>query len=235
MNTDRIVRVATLNNFNFSAAEIKQVRELQKENAFVFVNSHRKTRLQNVGIPVVVTLNPNITDMAPLKGDVSAVACVRVKYVHSDIGRAALEECFEYCSREGLTPLITLFRMKSKKTRDRFLDADSREHYSWNRNFFRLTSRGKRSAIRWIQKRAREWGLDVKFCDRKGGGCPECGNCSKLTFGVDLPIYEVNLSSSGHCPHNCVDCFAKMLVTKNRGRIAFDTVKMNSKQKGKNS
>jgi hypothetical protein len=233
MKTDRIVRVATLNNFNYTCAEISQVRDLQKEYSHVFVNSHRKTRLKAIGVPVVVTLNPNVTDMAPLKGDTSDVACVRVKYVHSEAGKAALEECFEHCSEKGYTPLITLFRMKSKKTRDMFLDEEERKSYEWSHNFFRLTPRGKRSAIRWIMKRARAWGLDVKFCDKKGGGCPDCGNCSKLTFGVDLPIYEINLSSSGHCPHSCVDCFAKMIVTKNRGRIGFDRVKMNSKQKGK--
>ena len=233
MKTDRIVRVATLNNFNYTDAEIEQVRELQESYRYVFVNSHRNTRLRALGVPVVVTLNPNVTDQAPLKGDLSDVACVRIKYVHSPIGKAALEQCFEYCSLNGFTPLMTLFRMKSKKTRDRFLDEESRSHYTWIRNFFRLTSQGKRSAIRWIKARAKAWRLDVKFCDEKGGGCPDCGNCSKLTFGVDLPIHEVNLSSSGHCPYNCVDCFAKSLVKKNRGRISFDTVKMNAKQKGK--
>jgi hypothetical protein len=233
MKHDRVIRVATLNNFNFTAAEVLQVKELKSKYANVFVNSHAKTRLQDIGVPIVSTLNPDVLNVLPLRGKTSAVAVVRVKYVHSATGRAALEKCFKYCADHSLTPLITLFRMKSRKTRDSFVDEASQSHYSWSHNFFRLTPTGKRSAIRHLHARARAWGLDVKFCDKKGKGCPSCGNCSKLTFGQDLPVYEINLSSSGHCPHNCPDCFAKMLVTKNCGRIAFDKVKANSKMKGK--
>jgi len=163
------------------------------------------------------------------------VATVRVKYVHSARGKEALEACFEYCAENGFIPLITLFRMKKRASRDRFVDEASRKHYSWSHNFFRLTPSGMRSAVRYLKARARAHGLDVKFCDKSGGGCPACGNCSKLTFGEELPVYEVNLSSSGHCPFNCPDCFAKMLITKNGGRIGFDRVKMNSKMKGKKS
>jgi hypothetical protein len=233
MKIEKIVRVATLNNFNFTKPEIEQVQQLQAKHGRVFVNSHGRTRLQAVGFPVISTLNPNITDFAPLKGETADVAAVRVKYVHSPIGREALEACFEYCAAKGFTPLITLFRFRRRKTRKLFLDSESLQHYSYTGNFLKLTESGKRSAVRHIMERAEAWGLDVEFCDSKGGGCPECGNCAKLTFGVDLPVYEVNLSSSGQCPHNCVDCFAKLLIMKNQGRIGFDTVKMNSKQKGK--
>ena len=79
-------------------------------------------------------------------------------------------------------------------------------------------------------------GYGAYICDRKGLGCQGCGLCSLLVTGQKLPIKSVNLSSSGLCPYNCPDCYAKTMqhFSKAMGHnpLAFDKIAANDKQAG---
>ena len=65
---NKTVRIATSNNFNFSKKEIQDFYKIKKQYSNTFVNSHIKTTIKDKNIPVIVTLNPNITDMQEIKG-----------------------------------------------------------------------------------------------------------------------------------------------------------------------
>ena len=66
-------------------------------------------------------------------------------------------------------------------------------------------------------------------------------NCAKLVYPdhkyreyvkEGINIYSLNLKSSGYCPFNCPDCFAKRSIQRVNNKISFGKIKMNNKQKG---
>ena len=229
-NSNLVVRVATSNNFNFSKNEIDDYNKIKEIFPLTFVNSHIKTKLTDSSIPVIVTLNPNITDYRNLTG-AGNIKAFRIKYIHSTIGIKAFIESVKIAKQLDKKILITLFRAKKNTTKELF--GMHEKYYGRNANFFRLNEIGKKIATRTIETICKK--LQVlhllNFCDKSGNGCAYCGNCAKLTFNQNLPIYEINLSSSGHCRFNCVDCFAKCLIIKNQGKMKCNVIKQNNKQK----
>jgi hypothetical protein len=125
--------------------------------------------------------------------------------------------------------VITLQRFNGKNSIVRFVP-EYREHYVFSHNRFRLfgDSLGDVKELAMFD--------NIYICDEKGLGCGGCGLCSTLVTGKSLPIFTLNLSSSGMCPFNCVDCYAKTMqhflskigVTK----IHYDWIHMNKKQSG---
>lgn len=237
MNTPRVVRVAVTNNFNCTPKEYAQLDEFQMKNPndFFFINSNIKTpnllAINDHPYPAVITLNPDLVIMDNLVQrlyDIASdkVAFVRIKYIPGWdsiidlINRVSKTHKVvitmqRFLARMNMTPLVPLYQ----------------DHYEWLCSRWRLNQRAMLSLDKLISPIS-----NVSICDRKGLGCLGCGLCSSLPTGKDIPLYSLNLSTSGICPYNCVDCYAKimqkLLKTWGHPLIHFDKIMRNKKQKG---
>lgn len=233
-NSNLVVRIATSNNFNYSKQEIEDYKKLTEKFKYVFVNSNRNTIISNSNIPTIITINPNLTDFAPIKGSLNSIKAIRIKFAYSKKCIQSVIKSVKYASENNLPILITFYRTKSKNTNGvrymNLLKLDKNK-YSWINNYYRLNEIGKNKAIKIIETICKKFNAIhlLNYCDLKGEGCPTCKNCAKLSCNVVRPIYEINLKSSGYCKFNCVDCFAKNMQ-KYTGSIEFNIVKQNQKQ-----
>jgi hypothetical protein len=235
---DKIVRVAVNNNFNCTVAEYKQLDDLKMihPESIFFVNSNIKTpKLLAINMHpyrAVITLNPDITIDSRLVQrlydiDSSKVSFARIKYIpnHPEIVDLI------YKVSETCPVVITLQRFNSKKSIADYIP-DYPEHYKWSFNRFRLFG----DSLAMVEKIAQPKN-NIYICDRHNLGCGGCGLCSKLTTGRSLPIYTLNLSSSGLCQYHCPDCYAKTMqhFLREMGKpvIQYDHIHMNSKQAGR--
>ena len=234
---DSVVRVGISNNFNCTAAEFRQLSgfTVVRENSHFFVNSNIKTEnlldINNHDYKAVITVNPDITVNRSLvkklyKVDKEKISFVRVKYIPND---KAIKELITELSEKGYNVVITVMRFKSNKTVKLHSEKDL-YNYQWS--WFRLEGR----LLSLVGKFADS--LDnVYICDRNGLGCQACGLCSKLTVGKYLELFSLNLSTSGICKFDCVDCYAKKmqhtLKCFGKNPINFDSIKKNMKQCGK--
>jgi len=233
---NNVVRVGVNNNFNCTDAEYQQLDTFADAypDSMFFINTNVKTkRLANINkhdYKAVITLNPDLLVSKALvkklkKIDKDKIAFVRIKYIPDNQDIPYLIEEI----RKDLPVVITLQRFNSIKSILKYIP-NFRNHYTHSHNRFRLTGE---SLI------AVEHLTDVKnifICDKSGLGCGGCGLCSKLTAGKDLPIFSLNLSSSGLCRYNCCDCYAKtmqhFLSALGHNPINFDSIIQNAKQKG---
>jgi hypothetical protein len=235
---DKIVRVAVNNNFNCTTIEFKQLDDLQKihPESMFFVNSNIKTpkllAINKHPYRAVITVNPDITIdpslVQRLYGiDSSKISFTRIKFIP---GHPEIIDLINKVS-ETLPVVITNQRFNGKKSISQYVP-DFRDHYKWAHNRFRLF--GDSLAI--IENLVKP-GNNIYICDQLGLGCGGCGLCSTLTTGQTLPIYTLNLASSGICQYNCVDCYAKtmqhFLRSINKPVMHFDWIHMNHKQSGK--
>jgi hypothetical protein len=235
---DRVIRVAVNNNFNCTAAEFLQLDELQKihPDSVFFINCNIKTRnllkLQEHSYQAVITLNPDMLINPRLVKRLYGIASnhisfVRIKYIphHPEI----LDLIHKVS--ETLPVVITLQRFNGKKSIIQFVP-DYREHYMFSHNRFRLFG----ESLALVENLVKP-GNNIYICDQLNLGCGGCGLCSTLTTGRSLPIYTLNLASSGICPYNCVDCYAKtmqhFLKQINMPVIHYDWIHMNHKQSGR--
>jgi hypothetical protein len=224
----KVVRVGVMNNYNFTLEETQQLRGFEKAYPYhkYFINSNILTYglccIDHKSTPKVITFNPNITWTAKemdiylyLKRAENNLSFLRYKYVYGDTCQPSLHKIITH-------PIVyTMQRFKSKKTLHEYV---APEHHN---KYIRVNNKG------WYK-------LDPKYypklneneyiCDEKGLGCTECKLCSTLTFKQDLPIYSLNLSSSGLCKYNCPDCFAKC-SEKQYNTIRYDDIYQNSKQR----
>jgi len=242
-----VIRVGEKNNFNQTAAEFQALEKFENKG-LIFVNSNAFTPI-NAKYPSIVTINPYMV-FEPLKGDLSNVKAVRVKLfeTYKQEYRDSLALCFKFCVDNNLPILLTYMRFRSKETALKFVGDDYRNHYQWEKNYFRPTAAKKESLFSFAKRAVRLYGgndSQVHECDSKGLGCPACGNCHKLTYGLEnAEIKALNLSISGTtdkngkkglCPFKCPDCFAKIvtygkspacdrLITNKKieGKIAYD-------------
>lgn len=235
---NRIVRVAVNNNFNCTKAEFKQLDSLSKKypDMVFFVNSNIRTpkllEINNHPYPVVVTLNPDIyLDEKLIKRlyDIASkqVAFTRIKFIP---GHQEILDLIHTVS-ETHTVVITLQRFNGKKSIQKYVP-DYRDHYKFSSNRFRLFG----DTLTMVESLVKP-GNNIYICDQLGLGCGGCGLCSTLTTGMSLPIYTLNMSSSGECPYSCVDCYAKTMQHFLRGIhrpvIHYDWIHMNHKQSGR--
>lgn len=233
----KVVRVAVNNNFNCTDAEFQQLDTFAAAypDTLFFINSNINTkylhRINEHPYLAVITLNPDIL----LKKkqvqkfyalDREKIAFVRIKYIpnHPEIIDLIHKVSDSY------PVVITLQRFNGKKSIVQFVP-DYREHYHFSHNRYRLFGDSLSDVIELAM-------LDnIHICDEKGLGCGGCGLCSTLTAGKSLPIYTINLSSSGMCPFNCVDCYAKtmqhFLGKIGMPQIHYDWIHMNHKQAGR--
>jgi hypothetical protein len=233
----KVVRVAVNNNFNCTLAEFQQLDTFAAAypDTLFFVNSNINTkllhRINEHPYKAIITLNPDIwidtKQISKLSGvDQDKIAFVRIKYIPKcqDVYDLILKISNNY------PVVITLQRFNGKKSIVQFVP-DYREHYEFSHNRFRLFGDS-------LDKVIKMGAVDnIYICDEKGLGCGGCGLCSTLVAGKSLPIYTLNLSSSGMCPFNCVDCYAKTLqhfLSKiGMPEIHYDWIHMNHKQAGR--
>ena len=235
---DKVIRVAVNNNFNCTAAEFNQLYELEQAHpdSLFFINSNIKTRnlkkINNHSFQAVITVNPDILVDPKLVGrlyDISSnkIAFVRIKYIPN---HPEILELIRDVSKT-LNVVITLQRFNGLANLEKYVP-DYRLHYKWSTNRFRLYGDSLEEIEKFADRLPRTY-----ICDRAGLGCGGCGLCSMLTAGRILPIFTLNLSSSGICPFSCVDCYAKtmqhFLRSINVPVIKYDWVHMNHKQSGK--
>lgn len=236
---NEIVRVAVNNNFNCTKKEYAQLDELAQEypRKLFFTNSNVKTPLlldiNRHPYKAVITLNPDITvdetlienfyELDPFK-----IPFVRIKYVPL---RQDIKDLIQEISSEGYTTVITLQRFNGKKGLFQYVPEDKKDLYKYDHSRFRLHG----DALKEIHKIA-DSTPNTYICDRKDVGCGGCGLCSKLTIGRVTKISSLNMSSSGECPFDCVDCYAKtmqnILKKFERNHIVYDVIKQNVKQAG---
>lgn len=235
---NRVVRVAVNNNFNCTNAEFNQLDTLCRKypDTVFFVNSNIKTpkllEINNHPYQVVVTLNPEINiDEKLIKRlyDIASeqVVFTRIKFVP---GHPEILDLIHTVSETHIV-VITLQRFNGKKSIQKYIP-DYRDHYKFSHNRFRLYG----DSLAMVEGLVKP-GNNIYICDQLGLGCGGCGLCSTLTVGKTLPIYTLNMSSSGICRYNCVDCYAKtmqhFLRRIHRPVIHYDWIHMNHKQSGR--
>jgi hypothetical protein len=220
---EKVLRVATFANFNFTDKEFEQLDDISEDRpeyrTFVNTNSYPKLRGK---YPAIVTINPALKFVPP-KGDTDIIKAVRVKYIAD--ARPEVEQEFNksvnWAYKKDIPILVTYMRFKKLSTLKKYTRTYGKQnsHYKWEGSYYRQVVK-------------KTWELDLfNYCDLKDKGCPSCGNCAKLPFGIPkAKFYSINLSSSGKCPYNCPDCFAKYL--QNWGGLCYDRIIQNSKQEG---
>lgn len=230
------VRVATLNNFNCTKKEWKQLDKMVAEHPehTFFVNSNARTpRLISINdhpYKAVVTVNPDLEPNPKLTDKVlqinsERVAFVRVKWLPE---RPDIEDLIDLMKSKGFHVVITAQRFNNKKS---LLEYTSLEHYKHSCNRYRLAGNAWNKLVSF----ARSHKVDI--CDEKQLGCQGCGLCAIHTGGTaEDKIISVNSSTSGICPYNCPDCYAKTMqkfcVACGNSPIEFDHIKANHKQAG---
>lgn len=230
------VRVAVSNNFNCTTDEFKQLDGFKaaNPNSLFFVNCNAATpnllKLNKKDTKVVVTINPNLTLNKTLVNRVkklnpSQVAFVRVKYVP---GYPEILELVDDL-RTMFPVVITNQRFQSLHTLYMYTE---KEFYDFSCSRFRLNKKEFNTICEFVDSRE-----NVYICDRSGKGCQDCNLCSTLVSGEPLEIKSLNLSTSGICPFNCPDCYAKCMQKFLSGcgypLINFDKIKKNHKQSGR--
>lgn len=234
---DKIIRVATLNNFNFTDKEFAALKPFEDKGK-IFVNSNSFVEISEK-YPSIITLNPYMVFTEP-KGNLSNVKAFRIKVFRSNLiqYRQEIVKCINFAVSNNIPVLLTFMRFQSKKTAEKFCGDNYKEWYKWEKSYYR--------PLKDTQKWLKEYVLTVtpknlvKICDESGNGCPSCMNCTKLTYGVEkVDLVSLNLSESGIkdkkgkkglCPFKCPDCFAKKITFGYSP--ACDKIVKNRKQKG---
>lgn len=200
-----------------------------------FINSNINTSKLPTAIKhpykIVVTANPDLTPppdaLARLKQLKPNLAFVRVKYLPNN---KPIMDLIKNLIANKFTVVITNQRFNSKATLLKFTDP---MYYTFSCSRFRLSKPELKKLITLTARHPKQ----LFICDKAGTGCQGCGLCSKLTTNQELPITSLNLSSSGICPFNCPDCYAKTMqnfsISTGHTPINFDQIKQNSKQAGK--
>ena len=239
----KVIRVGVNNNFNCTKSEWDQLNDLAIKNPLdtFFINSNINTpalsTVKKHPYKIVVTANPNITGtdddikriMMKLLTIKDNIAFVRVKFVPGD---AFFNILMALLLAMDIPVVITLQRFNSLKSLTKYTNP---KFYKYSCGRFRLTGKMLTAVTQMVAK-YRTQKLPVWICDQKGLGCGGCGLCSKLVTKKLYKVYSLNLSSSGICPYNCPDCYAKTMQNFCRRMgykpIIYDVIKQNEKQSG---
>jgi hypothetical protein len=233
---NEIVRIGTLNNFNCKSSEWKQVEsfESQHPDKTFFINCNINTpKLETVNDhhnKVVITVNPDITfpskvlvKLARINRD--KIAFLRIKYIpcNQDIKNLIIT-----LALKGYPIVLTMQRFNSNKTLLKYTTLDN---YEYNCSRYRLSGVALKEIVSLAKK------LNIQICDIKGLGCSACGLCATLNGKPKAKVMSLNLSTSGICPYNCPDCYAKtmqhFLTAWGQNPINYDKIIQNKKQAGK--
>jgi hypothetical protein len=230
-----VVRVAIHNNFNCTEPEWNHLDNLAAKNpdkAF-FVNSNIYTPLLHTisdhEYKAVITANPNITVDFNVLDKLSLlhshIAFVRVKYLPD---RPLIESLIDNLTRKGFPVVLSLQRFNSKKSLSAYTNLC---YYKFFGNRSYLIGKPLADVNALVRKFPKTW-----ICDKRGVGCQGCNLCSTLVLKKRLRITAVNLSTSGLCPFNCPDCYAKTMqslqLSFGHRPIIYDKIRQNAKQAG---
>lgn len=245
MPKQNVLRVGVYNNFNFTKEEIRQVDAIATAEGYLpFVNSNSFVTISSE-FPSIITTNPYLTGFVEPVGDLSNLKACRVKVVINPINRDITEaqlKAVDWCVRHSVPALLTFMRFRSKQSMLRFVSANnagavSTDIYKFSGGWYRPTVAARTQVIDSLIRRYEDKDVAhtyIKVCDMAGTGCVDCGNCARLTYGLEsATVSSLSLSASGdagRCLFNCPDCWAKQL-SKYRN-IKLDVVTRNSKQKG---
>ena len=229
-----MLRVGVYNNFNFTEAELKEVAKYK--GYLPFVNSNSFVTI-TADYPSIITINPYLDSWQPPVGNISNVKACRVKWVAAAKPKVykAQTEAIHWCLEHSIPVLITFMRFISRCSMTSYVTSSGLGRYNFEHSYYRLRD----SVVEFadICKLAGSRASLMYACDLAGEGCPSCGNCARLTYGLEPAEAEVaslSLSCSGDngkCLFHCPDCWAKRLA-----RIAtfkLDSVTVNNKQSGK--
>lgn len=237
MSQDNVLRVGVYNNFNFTKAELDAVaRVIEGSDVKPFVNSNSFVTI-SAEYPSIITVNPYLTDFVEPVGDLSNVKACRIKWVHGAINKVweAQMEALQWCQDHDIPALLTFMRFRKKASFEQYVSAANRvEKYSFRGGYYRANHDANVKLVDHMRACVAKPEL-IYTCDLAEKGCPECGNCARLTYGnPDANIESLSLSCSGdagRCLFNCPDCWAKNVIMRNG--VAYDKVTKNSKQRGK--
>jgi len=225
---DTVIRVGEKNNFNMTSPELAEL-EKYKDKGKIFVNSNSFVPIDPT-YPSIITINPHMKFNA-LKGDLSNVKAVRIKVFFTGIPEYDYEQtdCIRFCIDNNLPILLTYMRYWKTTTATTYSGMSFRNWYKFSKGYHRPTKETKTKLKEWVFSEVEYFGGDLSLiheCDSKGGGCPDCMNCSILTYGKkDATIKALNLSISGkndrygrkgECIFDCPDCFAKRVTMGKR-------------------
>lgn len=241
MVINEVVRVATNNNFNCTAAEFKQLEMFKYLNpqSLFFVNCNVRTprlpELFHSTSRAVITLNPDLTVDPDLvkrglwMGD--TVSFYRVKWL--PFNPAIIDLVIQAAAVAPV--VITAQRFNSWDTLEKYTD---RKHYKIDCAKLRLHGAALRDLKRFADGISKATAHRVYICDRRDLGCQGCGLCATLNGAPrGTPVKSLNLSCSGVCPYSCPDCYAKtmqrFLTGTGKAPMVYDKIKANKKQAGK--
>ena len=246
-NPTEVVRIATSNNFNCTDKEWSQLHHFQNTNpdkAFFIncnINTPKLITVTEHNVKVVVTANPgcniNQSEIKPIISRLQTIktriAFVRLKYLPGNLN---IDNLLRSLINAGFPVVITVQRFNGKASLNKYVP-NNQQDYEFSCSRYRLTGQALKTLNDYVVLQREILNNPVWICDQSGLGCSECGLCSKLTTGLDLKISSLNLSSSGICPYNCPDCYAKTMqhftVSMGHSAIHFDIIKQNHKQSGK--
>lgn len=251
-----LVRVGTLNNFNFTKKEFEQLfltKEIErvKNNYYNFFiwsnvlgyNSQLKTNTKrmlkdlektflNVNMRVGLTVNPTLENfIKPL--NTMFVNCLVVKATTNN--KPVLEQVVRYAKQRQLPVLVVFQRFRKRETFEKFISKRNRYKYNLQSLYFRLGIPYRKQLLNEL----REIYKDVRACDLEDTGCQGCRNCEAVNYYLETgDMYSLNLSTSGFCPYQnspkaCPDCYASYCISRTKGKIAFDRIIKNTKMKKK--
>lgn len=237
MDTNKtVLRVGVYNNYNFTDKELLDVRKYEGDY-LPFVNSNSFVTIK-ADYPSIITINPYLDSWQEPVGDLSNLKACRVKWVEGATDQVHLAQmaAIDWCLSHAIPVLLTFMRFRCKASMQRFVSEAGRANYKFTAGYYRLLPlKAADIYARLLEHAKKTTELDLVYtCDLSGRGCPDCGNCARLTYGVDLPVASLSLSSSGdagECIFHCPDCWAK-----NMGKFVsfkYDEVTTNNKQKGK--
>lgn len=229
------VRVAVNNNFRCTPAEFAQLdtfSDQYPEHQF-FVNCNivtpLLTKINDHPYKTVITVNPSLSVIPEQVNrlaliDPAKIAFLRIKWLPGDKQIQDLAE--KLCQ---IYPIVlTLQRFKSKTT---LLQYTALKNYIWNCSNYRLVG----PALYYVKG----WAMyhNIPICDINDLGCLGCGLCATNNGRPGDSILSLNLSTSGECPYNCPDCYAKAFQKRlkawNKPIMRYDVIHANHKQTGK--
>lgn len=242
MTKNILIRCGEKNNFNFTAAEIEQLKGFSNKGD-IFVNSNSFVTI-TADFPAIITINPYLQFVKP-SGDISNVKACRVKWVccaDNDYTANEQRNAVLWSIEQNIPVLLTFMRFKSYASLDNYAD---RKGYVNNAGWLRPTLDHRSSELAAISKMVKTLYGDksedlIYTCDMSGHGCPSCNNCLRLIVGdANVHRYDIkslNLSSSGDggkCIFNCPDCWAKSILRMVKNQTPRCNVLFaNRKQKG---
>lgn len=241
MSKNTLIRCGEKNNFNFTTAEIEQLKGFANKGD-IFVNSNSFVTITS-DFPSIITINPYLRFVEP-SGDLSNVKASRVKWVCDADQETKKEQlrAIMWSVSQNIPVLLTFMRFKSYSTLDKYA---SRSAYTNNMGWLRPKLENRSMDLACIVDMCKKEFGDtserlIYTCDMAGHGCPSCNNCIRLIVGNDLvDDYEVkslNLSTSGdngRCIFNCPDCWAKNILRMVKNHTPRCNVLFaNRKQKG---